>query len=254
MKKILNYIILGVFITAAYSCDEDATSNSTNYLTFANATESTTVDFGAGSGSVDVVVYSGNKTGSDRTFNIMVNADDTTADPSAYAVPSSVTIPGDTNEGVFTVVINEAGLPADFSARSIVIEFMPNQGIFTSVDTDTVIVNAALVCPTANDVTIDVVTDNWPDETSWTLVDGAGAMVASGGPYNNPADDFTTISTDLSLPAGSYTMTLFDSYGDGGSSFTVVNGCTQSYASGATPDAGGGYPVVTSVGGSFTLD
>lgn len=252
MKKILNYIILGVFIATAYSCDEDATGNSVNYVAFANSSQSATVNVGEGSATVDVVVYAGNKSGSDRSFNLMVDTDASTADPSAYSVPASVTIPGGSNEGTFSVQLNESGL--DFAFTSIVVAFMPNQGVFTEATTDAVTINAGLVCPTASDVTIDVTTDNWPDETSWTLTDGSGATVAAGGPYNNPADDFATISTSLSLSAGTYTMTLFDAYGDGGSSFSVMNGCSQTYASGDTPDAGGGYPVVTSVTGSFTID
>lgn len=234
----------------AYNCEEDLPSGETNYMTFASSSVSTTVAIGSGSGSMDVVVYTGNKTGSDRALGLIVDTDNSTLDPSAYSLPASVTIPGGTNKGTFTVQFNESGLDLEFS--TVVVGFAPNQGIDTAVDTDSVTISAGLVCPTASEVTIAIATDSYPEETSWILTDGSGATVSSGGPY---ADANTTITTDvISLSAGTYLMTLFDSYGDGGSSFSVQNGCTQEYASGAAPDAGGGYPVETSVSGSFTID
>ncbi len=247
MKKILNYIILGVFITAAYSCEEDATSNSANYLTFASSSQVATVDVGEGSATMDVTVYTGNKSGSDRTFSVMVDAA-SSADPSAYSVPLSVTVPGGTNVGTIAVTLNEVGL--DFTASTIVLGFAGNQGISTG---ENLTINASLVCPAQNQVTFAVSTDNWPDETSWEITDGAGAVVASGGPFVNPDDDFTTINSDLCLLAGTYTATVFDSYGDGGGSFVVTsNGATLAMAS--APDAGGGYPVVTMGSDTFTMN
>ena len=237
MKKILNYIILGVFIATVYSCDEDATSNSVNYLTFESGPVAATVDVGQGSSTTDVAVYAGNKSGSDRTFNVMVDTDASTADPSAYSVPSSVTIPGGSSAGALPITLNESGL--DFLASTIVLQFMDNQGMFTG---DAITVNASLVCPDASQFTFAVTTDNWPDETSWDISDSSG-VIASGGPYDNPADDFATITQDLCLLAGTYTVNLYDSYGDGGSSFDITSNSTG--ASVASGDATGGAPANT---------
>ena len=251
MKKIINYIIVGILVSFAYNCEEDLPSGETNYMSFANSSVVTTVDVGQGSGSIDIDVYTGNKTGSDRALGLMVGTDNTTLDPSAYTVPASVTIPGGTNKGTFTVQLNESGL--DFTSGSVLVAFMPNQGIDTAISTKDVLINASLVCPPQNQVTMAVTTDNWPDETSWEITDGSGAIVASGGPYVNPDDDFTTITEDLCLLAGTYTATVYDSYGDGGGCFTVTsNGATL--AAECAPDAGGGYPVLTSGSGTFTMN
>lgn len=64
-----------------------------------------------------------------------------------------------------------------------------------------------------NDVTIEVLTDNYPQETSWVLKDSSGITVAS-------KDDFTQSSTlyttDLCLAADEcFTFTISDTFGDG---------------------------------------
>jgi len=60
--------------------------------------------------------------------------------------------------------------------------------------------------------TMTVLTDNYPTETTWQLVDNAGTIVMSGGPY---ASTSTTYSSTEELCSGCYTLTISDSYGDG---------------------------------------
>jgi serine protease len=56
-------------------------------------------------------------------------------------------------------------------------------------------------------------TDGYGSESSWELTnEGTGASVATGGPYGNN-DSYVTREC---LPPGQcYTLTIFDSYGDG---------------------------------------
>jgi hypothetical protein len=61
-------------------------------------------------------------------------------------------------------------------------------------------------------ITFTLLTDDYPNETTWTLVDETGTTVISGGPYGSNA---TTYSTDACLANGCYTLNVFDSYGDG---------------------------------------
>lgn len=61
------------------------------------------------------------------------------------------------------------------------------------------------------EVTFTLVTDNYPSETSWTLTSGS-STIASGSGYTNTN---TTYTEDLCLADGSYTFTIYDSYGDG---------------------------------------
>ena len=67
-------------------------------------------------------------------------------------------------------------------------------------------------CPGAEQVTLTVVTDNYPTETTWSIYDEGFNAVASGGPYNEPN---TSFSETFCLQDGCYTMYFQDSYGDG---------------------------------------
>ncbi len=64
------------------------------------------------------------------------------------------------------------------------------------------------------DVTLTLIVDNYPEETSWTITNDGGSTVASGGTYNSTPDGSTVIETAC-LDAGCYTFTMNDSYGDG---------------------------------------
>ncbi len=63
-----------------------------------------------------------------------------------------------------------------------------------------------------NELVIDILTDNWGNETTWTLEDEDGSPVASGGPYSNNTENSETICID---DCQDYTFTIFDSIGDG---------------------------------------
>ncbi len=77
-------------------------------------------------------------------------------------------------------------------------------------------------------VTLNLTTDNYASETSWTLTNGAGATVESGSGYANNQ----TYTFNWTLPADNYTFTINDSYGDGiccaygSGSYSLVAGST----------------------------
>lgn len=61
-------------------------------------------------------------------------------------------------------------------------------------------------------VELDLLTDGYPDETSWELVeDATGDVLYSSGSLNSEAHNIET----WCLGNGCYTFTIFDSYGDG---------------------------------------
>lgn len=63
-------------------------------------------------------------------------------------------------------------------------------------------------------VTVTINLDNYPEETSWTLTDAGGLVVASGGTYGSQPDG-STVSEDFCLPDGCYDFQINDAYGDG---------------------------------------
>ena len=59
---------------------------------------------------------------------------------------------------------------------------------------------------------VSITTDTYPEEITWTLVDDAGALVGSGGPYTSES---TTFDALICVGEGCYTFTISDSFGDG---------------------------------------
>ncbi len=71
------------------------------------------------------------------------------------------------------------------------------------------------VCPcTGEDVTLTILLDNYPEETSWSITDAGGGTVANGGTYGSQPDG-STIVESICLNDGCYTFTINDSFGDG---------------------------------------
>jgi hypothetical protein len=222
MKKILKYIVLGVFVTAAYSCDEDATSNSVDYVTFETSPSSFKVDMN-GTTTKDVMIYAGNKTGSDRTYNVLVNEGSSLA--TSYSVPSTVTIPANSNVGSMAVSITDDD-NLQYIAQTLILEFEAISGASLG---ESLTINVTEDCPNTI-AKFSITMDTWPDETSWAVYDGpdgTGNVLDSGGGYDNPADDFATFSFEYCLTAGTYSVVVNDAYGDGGPSYDVSVGATS---------------------------
>ena len=62
------------------------------------------------------------------------------------------------------------------------------------------------------DLTVTILTDEYPGETTWTVTDINGTLVASGGPYATTATEYVE---QVCVGAGCYTFTINDSFGDG---------------------------------------
>jgi subtilisin family serine protease len=93
----------------------------------------------------------------------------------------------------------------------------------------------------SNGVTLSITLDNYPEETSWSIVNAGGSTVAAGGTYGNEADG-STITIAACLADGCYDFIINDVYGDG----ICCGYGNGSYA--LTEDASG---TVLASGGSF---
>ncbi|MCH7814528.1 MAG: hypothetical protein IID40_10980, partial [Planctomycetes bacterium] len=61
-------------------------------------------------------------------------------------------------------------------------------------------------------ITVEILTDNFGNETTWELVEQGVGVIASGGPYPNA----TLITVDVPVcSTNCYDFTIFDSFGDG---------------------------------------
>ena len=63
--------------------------------------------------------------------------------------------------------------------------------------------------------TIEILTDNYPGETSWDLVHVNGDSVVASIFAGELVDMATLYTWDLNIPAGSHVFTIYDEYGDG---------------------------------------
>jgi len=67
--------------------------------------------------------------------------------------------------------------------------------------------------PEGKQVTINLITDNFPQETTWELVDELNHVIASAGPFSESQNLF---SSSICLdPEGCYTFIIYDAFGDG---------------------------------------
>ncbi|UII33495.1 M4 family metallopeptidase [Fulvivirga ulvae] len=107
-------------------------------------------------------------------------------------------------------------------------------------------------------VTLTLVLDNYPEETSWTLENSSGTVIASGGTYGSLPDG-STVTETFNLAAGEYTFTINDTYGDGiccsygNGSYTLTdNGSGETLASGGSFGSSDDADICVDGGGSDT--
>jgi hypothetical protein len=79
-------------------------------------------------------------------------------------------------------------------------------------------------------LTMTLLTDNYPGETTWEVTNASGGVVASDGPFANTQTAYTET---FCLVDGCYTLTVFDSYGDGLQYGGIVGDYTLTDESGA---------------------
>ena len=95
-------------------------------------------------------------------------------------------------------------------------------------------------CPCGGEnVTLTIVLDNYPEETSWDIKQG-GTTYASGGTYGSQPDGSTVIEVNC-LNFGCYDFTIYDSYGDGICCSYGIGSYELKDAGGATLASGGSF-------------
>ncbi len=71
----------------------------------------------------------------------------------------------------------------------------------------------AITTPTTL-LNVSILFDNYPEETSWELLDSNGDVFLTAGPFGSEAGG-STLSESYCVPYGCYTFVMNDSYGDG---------------------------------------
>lgn len=69
--------------------------------------------------------------------------------------------------------------------------------------------------PEPNCVVVSITLDNYPTDTSWTIEDSNGNLIASNSPYEESMAGTTQVQEVCDLSDGDYSFTIFDVYEDG---------------------------------------
>ena len=207
MNKI-KYILLALTVFIYTGCEEEVpTPEGTNYIAFADSEFSTGVDVGS-SNSFDIPVYSANITGSDRSFDILVDPASAAA-AGSYTVPSTVTIPSGSNEGTLTVQLTDTNL--GIGVNKLILNFGVVENLYNGGSTT---VNYIQNC-TEITATLEINFDGYGSESSWSITDALGGIVVSKA-EKFYADGQASATETITLCAGrDYTFTFNDAYGDG---------------------------------------
>jgi hypothetical protein len=112
--------------------------------------------------------------------------------------------------GDYTVVFTNEGSVNDGLSASVIDSYGDINTLICSGDCST----APSVC-----LTLSMALDAWPTETSWDVVDEGGNIVASGSGYTAAGG---TVTENFCVAAGSYTLNMYDSWGDGGPDYTLT--------------------------------
>ncbi|MDE0978624.1 MAG: M43 family zinc metalloprotease [Flavobacteriales bacterium] len=121
----------------------------------------------------------------------------------------------------------------DFSCQGCTDAEACNYDVDATVDDGSCIGNGT-------NVTMTILTDNYPGETTWNLQDATGTVVLSGGPYSSTGTIYTS---SICLSDGCYSLQILDSANDGlccaygSGSYSLAGSDGVVYASGADFDS-----------------
>lgn len=236
MKKIKLFLLLiTTSLIILTSCEENEVPTA-NFITFESQNIDITFDQGTAA-TQEVKIYAANITDQDRTFGVAVVGASTEVDAAAYIVPTTITIPGGSNEATLTINLTDINM-SPFATQALVISLEASADMYTGED---LTMNVSLNCPNNGiKFIMELGFDDWPEEVYWRLVDvNAGVIVAASqatpgyGAYAGMNRGEVTVQE--CIPSGDYQLQIFDGYGDGGTSYVVTAGGVQiaSVAAGA---------------------
>lgn len=142
MKKYFFLLIMALSLTAFVGCDYDDDLIEPNFATLNKTAYTLNVNEGSSS-NMEVTVYTGNITNTDRTFTLNVDPSSTLS-AAAYTLPATVTVPAGSNRATFTVGVTDTNLVNAFNTNKLVLRLGEQAGLTTAA-ASTITVNR--ICP-----------------------------------------------------------------------------------------------------------
>lgn len=242
MKLLKSIAFLSFAAFTFVSCEED-TSGDNSVSNFVGLESYQTVEIADGATVVvEGRIIASSATGSDRTFNLVVDAS-TNHGAADYIVPATVTIPAGSKEGFYDVTIYGNNV---VDGNKIVVTLAPvegvnqattygtfSNGVLTGVGTAKTSFNLYKPCSDTR-ARLSITFDNYPEETAWELYDADLNLIDSGGfdPTGSIITgyaalgfaDRSTFSKVKCLTPGEYTFVIYDKYADGMFDGTTTEG------------------------------
>lgn len=215
MKKIKLFSALLALVVFT-ACDKDD-ENINNVYDDVNGqtgvgftTSGTSVSVKPEGAVVTLGVQSTVTTTSDRNYDVMVN-EVSTGSAGHYSI-GNITIPSGSYDGLLTVNMIDDGTLLEGVSYDLVLDLdLPADVAVHTSKTATITYNKYQLC---NDYVLTLNEDDgWGSERTWDITDDTGAVVQSGGPYTD--GDPGPYVESFNLADGCYTITLYDSFGDG---------------------------------------
>lgn len=192
MKTVFKLLLVAVLFTSCGEADTaiykgNADSDQT-LLSFAQNVYSLPIEVD-NVGSVDVVINSSTKSDADRVYTISTVAEGTTADPATYNVPTTVTIPAGSYQGVLTITGQDEGLE---ESTVLILELTANDGEI--LPSNRITVNVQQVCPVDESLFVGqyLIQETTPYVDGPTLDHGAVVNVTIPTGDNRLRRQFTT--------------------------------------------------------------
>ena len=153
-SHILPISYLFIAICTLNSCTDEVEPQDTNYVTFESDSYSFGVDID-GESTNTITMYASNKSASARTVDVVVVSEETSADEASYTVPTSFTIPANSNVGELPVTISDLNIGAD--GETLTIGLVSKEGLYVGAN---LTFDVRQVCP-FNDVNINIVLSSY---------------------------------------------------------------------------------------------
>lgn len=162
-----------------------------------------------GSGTITFNIGVTTKSSNDRTVTLAVVDEDTTADSNMYSfISTSATIPANEYNTSFTMNADWDDVLST-EEKLVYLKLDTVDGGITS--TSYLKVRIYEGCNPNNLLTLTINFDGYSEEESWELRDVNNALVMS----NAYGAGISSTSEEVCIEDGTYTFTIFDSYGDG---------------------------------------
>lgn len=220
MKNFKNAFIITLIGLFLWSCDEDLLIFSNDGFVQLEETVSATVIENSGE-SVSITAILGSPQASPTVVTFDITG---TAESSRFTLTpgASISIPaGESSGTVLLTPIDNEDIDGDVD---VILTLSTSSGLpigiggegLESVSKTITIVDDNVPC---NDYVLTVLTDAFPQETTWQITDTDGVIVHSGGedygPPSSAASRLKEYIEQVPLEDGCYTFTIFDAFGDG---------------------------------------